>query len=42
MIREDSIRISPYDPAWPAAFEAEARRIASALLRALSLGYPRS
>ena len=31
MIREGSIRISPYDPACPGAFEAEARRIASAL-----------
>jgi GrpB-like predicted nucleotidyltransferase (UPF0157 family) len=28
---EDSIIISPYDPAWPRTFEAEAKRIESAL-----------
>jgi len=31
MILKDPITLSPYDPAWPSAFEAEARRIASAL-----------
>lgn len=31
MSPEDSIVISPYDPAWPGIFEAEAKRIGGAL-----------
>jgi GrpB-like predicted nucleotidyltransferase (UPF0157 family) len=39
---EDPVTLSPYDRAWPSAFEARSAFIEPIVERALSLGYPRA